>query len=62
MIHYPKEVKNRAKAKQFQQIEFKEIDVKHLPKKSLQTIRDLNLTYSEPDGPISIHLSSFPNL
>eukprot|EP01040_Poterioochromonas_malhamensis_P003914 gene3914-4181_t len=62
VVHYPQEVKNKAKAKQFQQIEFKEIDVQHFPKKSLQTVRDINLTYSEPDGPISIHLSSFPNL
>ncbi len=62
VVHSPEEVKNLTKAKQFEQIEFREIDIKDLPLETLQSVRDLNLAYSELDNPVSINLSSFTTL
>eukprot|EP01040_Poterioochromonas_malhamensis_P002644 gene2644-2810_t len=59
VVHSPDEVKNMAKAKLFEQIEFTDIDTENLPVETLQNIRVLRLAYSEPEAPVSINLSSF---
>ncbi len=62
MVYYPEEIKNIRKAKQFQQIEFRDINIKTFPKESRSSVKDLILDYSEPWNPAFINLSSFTHL
>eukprot|EP01040_Poterioochromonas_malhamensis_P007731 gene7731-8349_t len=62
VVHSPEAVKNIKKAKQFQIIEFADIDVKDLPNETLQSVKELKLAYSIPKDLFSINLSSFINL
>ncbi len=62
MVYYPEVIKNIRKAKQFQQIEFRDINIKTFPKESRSSVKDLILDYSEPWNPAFINLSSFIHL